>query len=310
MATTLISFADSRLSASAARFESQAAQLAVFSSIKVFSEKDFTTEFQTRFEKHLRPGVRGFGFWVWKPWIIKTKLNLLSEGDILVYSDVGFRINPTGRPRLYEYLSRVKRSESGVLGFQATRPEKAGPVKDDGRSLPAWLEKYWSKGDLIDYFGVRDQPEIVGTPQIQSGLIFFRKCPSSLSFVDQWLEVYESDFALVDDSESRSNNFNGFREHRHDQSVYSLLGKLNRIDTISSTELWMPHWWTSIADWQALERTPFHARRDLDFGSYPNKSGANKDVAAKFTSRSLRYSFVLLFKRLANVFKPISKRYL
>lgn len=269
MRTELISFADSRLSGSVARFKDQAAAIQVIDSVRVFSERDFTEEFQSQFNDHLQPGIRGFGYWVWKPWIIQTPLKQLFEGDILIYAHIGCHINPAGRKRLLEYIDRVNRSKSGVLGFQAIRPEPDGPVTDDGRSLPTWLDKYWAKGDLIDYFEVRESPEITDSPAIQAGIICFRKCASSLSFVNDWLTVFQTNFELVDDSPSRSPNFQGFREHRHDQSVLSILGKLNQIDTVSTSEFWMPRWWSSIADWKALENTPFHAVRDLQL--IPNK---------------------------------------
>lgn len=308
MTISLISFADSRLGETVARFTRQALQIDVFDSVRVSSENDFTEEFLRQFNNHLQPGTRGFGYWVWKPWIIQTALKKLSEGDILVYADIGFHINKAGKKRLLEYLDRASKSKSGVLGFQAVRPEPDGPVLDDGRSLPAWQEKYWTKGDLIDYFGVRESTDIMDTPTIQAGLIFFRKCASSESLVNDWLSVFQTDFQLVDDTPSKSQNFRGFREHRHDQPVFSILGKLNNIDTISSSEFWMPRWWSSLADWKALENTPFHAVRDLQFNSKETTTGANKDLGSALSLRSLSYSAALFVRRVLNLFRPVSKR--
>lgn len=308
MTISLISFADSRLGETVARFTRQAIQIEVFDSVRVSSENDFTEEFQRQFNNYLQPGIRGFGYWVWKPWVIQTALKQISAGDILVYADIGFHINPAGRKRLLEYIDRVNKSKSGVLGFQAVRPELGGPVRDDGRSLPEWREKNWTKGDLIDYFRVRESTHILDTPTIQAGLLFFRKCASSESLVNDWLAVFETDFQLVDDSPSKSPNFRGFREHRHDQPVFSILGKLNNIDTISSSEFWMPRWWSSVADWKALENTPFHAVRDLQFDSKKTTSGANKDFGSALSLRSLSYSAALFVRRVLNLFKPVSKR--
>ena len=41
------------------------------------------------------------------------------------------------------------------------------------------------------------------------------------------VSVFLTDFSLIDDSPSKSENMNGFREHRHDQSVFSLLFKVH-----------------------------------------------------------------------------------
>lgn len=281
-----------------------------FESVRVYSELDFTRNFHAMFDENLKPGIRGYGYWAWKPWIIKKELEAGSYGDLLVYADIGFNLNPRGQSRLREYFQRVQDSTSGVLGFQANRPDPGGPVIDDGRSIPAWFDRYWTKGDLIDYFGVRNANHILETPQIQSGLIFIRNCPNAMALIDDWFQVFRTNMNLVDDSESISPNFPGFREHRHDQSALSILGKLRGIDTISSSEFWMPHWWTSIADWKALELTPFHATRDLDFGSNSLRTGANKDANSRFTLDSLSYNVKLLMRRLANLSKPVAKRFI
>lgn len=41
------------------------------------------------------------------------------------------------------------------------------------------------------------------------------------------VSVFLTDFSLIDDSPSKSENMNGFIEHRHDQSVFSLLFKVH-----------------------------------------------------------------------------------
>lgn len=310
MIIKLVSFADSRLSNSAKRFNVEARKFGFFDDIEVKSEKDFTTDFQTEFSDYLRPGVRGFGYWVWKPWVIQLELEKLRENDILIYADVGFTINPKGAKRFSDYIERVSSSPTGVLGFQAKRPDIDSPLVDDGRSLPAWRDKYWTKGDLLDYFKVRSCPEIINTPTIQSGLIFFRKCDNSISFVQKWLDVYRAGMNLVDDTPSISPNFPGFLENRHDQAVYSILGKLENIETISSNEFWTPRRWSSIPDWKALDKTPFHATRNLDFGNTMTKTGANSDIARKFSLRNIRVNFILLGKRIMNLFKPVSQRFL
>lgn len=310
MTKCIISFADSRLSSTSERFTREAVSLRTFDYVRVYSEFDFSSELQSQFGEYLQPGVRGFGYWVWKPWIIKNELESLRDGDLLVYSDVGFTLRPEGRHRLGEYLDKATNSDLGILLFQAVRPGAESPVKDDGRSIPAWFDRYWTKADLLDYFDVRKSVEIIDTPQIQSGLIFIRKCKESVEFIDKWLEVFKFNMNLVDDSESMIKNYHGFREHRHDQSVLSLLGKIHRAETVSSSEFWIPKWWSSLADWKLLEETPFHARRDLDFGSFAGKSGANKDANSKIAFRSLTYNLILFCKRIFNLARPVSQRFL
>ena len=45
-----------------------------------------------------------------------------------------------------------------------------------------------------------------------------------MDFVDEWLR-FAAQSSLIDDSPSKAPNYPGFREHRHDQSIFSLLSK-------------------------------------------------------------------------------------
>ena len=68
------------------------------------------------------------------------------------------------------------------------------------------------------------------------GIIFIRKCAESLELIRKWRGLFYENFSLVDDSPSKSPNFKGFIEHRHDQSVWSLLVKTNNIRYLSHLE--------------------------------------------------------------------------
>jgi hypothetical protein len=52
--------------------------------------------------------------------------------------------------------------------------------------------------------------------------------------------VFYDDFSLVDDSLSKSPNFMEFKENRHDQSVWSIIGKINGIPCLSHSEQYNP----------------------------------------------------------------------
>lgn len=295
MKKVFLSFADSRLSRSLDRIRHEAESLDFYDEIYCWDESALDQQFRESFAEKLDVNVRGYGYWVWKPQAILQALRKMDDGDLLEYADVGFRLNPRGMWRLEQYFEIARKSASGVLGFQGKRPEY--PLKDDGRDLPTWPDRYWVKGDLLDYFGVRENREILDTPTIQAGLLFIRKSPQSVAFVEKWLSVFEKDFHLVDDSPSISPNLNGFREHRHDQSVFTILGKLQGIETVSSNEFWYPQKWISQGDWKMLSEFPLQARRDLDFGFLLNTSHKLKKLNTMINPRNLVYSFKLLINR-------------
>jgi hypothetical protein len=55
-------------------------------------------------------------------------------------------------------------------------------------------------------------------------LIYFLVCNETRVLVNEWYEI-SSDYHNIDDSESIIPNFECFLEHRHDQSIFSLLTK-------------------------------------------------------------------------------------
>ena len=291
-----LSFADTRLTRSLVRIRREARSFDFYDDIITFDETDLDEEFRTRFASVLKPNVRGFGYWVWKPQIILQALRTMNEGDILQYADVGFHLNPAGLWRLRDYFDIAGAAPSGVLAFQGKRPQP--PLLDDGRDLPTWPDRFWIKGDLLDHLDARNDPSILDTPTIQAGLLFIRKCPTSVKLIESWLSVFEHDFTLVDDSPSLSANLPGFREHRHDQSVFTVLGKRNKIDTISSNEFWYPKPWISQGDWRVLQSFPLHAKRSLDFGPAGNIRRSLLKTLSALRPRNFLYSLRLMINRI------------
>jgi len=292
----LLTFSDSRLFRSRERLVSEAANLNFFDQIIAADESDLDPTFRQKFSEQLKPNIRGYGYWVWKPQIILQELENMNEGDILQYADVGFTINPQGIKRLGDYFDRAAKSKSGVVAFQGRRPEP--PMFDDGRELPTWPDREWTKGDLFDYFGARNNHLITDTPTVQAGLLFVRKSPQAEEILREWLSVYYFDFHLADDSPSVSPNFPGFREHRHDQSIFSIIAKLNDVDTYSSNEFWFPRTLSSNGDWDALSFSPFHATRSLNFGLWGNLKRKSSFYFTAFKPKNLKVSLKILNSRI------------
>jgi hypothetical protein len=71
-----------------------------------------------------------------------------------------------------------------------------------------------------------DEENVHGSFQRLASFILFQKSCMSLQFVMEWL-AYASDQRLITDMRNTlgKQNLPGFREHRHDQSILSLLSK-------------------------------------------------------------------------------------
>ena len=90
-------------------------------------------------------------------------------------------------------------------------------------STTIYPEKNWVKKDIVLYMNM-DKPEYMETNQRQAGTNFFRKCDITVQFVQEWYQI-SSNYCLLDDSPSIMPNIDSFREHRHDQAIFSLLSK-------------------------------------------------------------------------------------
>ena len=62
------------------------------------------------------------------------------------------------------------------------------------------------------------------TNQRQAGALLFLICDDTRKFVNEWYTMC-CEYHNIDDSQSILKNIEGFRYHRHDQSVFSLLTK-------------------------------------------------------------------------------------
>ena len=264
-----LTFADSRLKKSLARIAQEATEMGVYSSVLTLNESDLSPMFIDRFKDRLKSSVRGYGYWCWKPQIIKQTLESMEDGDLLHYCDVGCHLNIGGKGRLLEYFQILSKDSLGLLAFQAKIPST--PFEYDGRSLLDLKDRLWIKGDLLDYFGVRNRADVIDTQSIGAGILFLRKTKATMEIIDQWLNVYNTSFSLVDDSPSLSPNLSEFIEHRHDQSIFSIICKLRGVETISAYEYWYPSRSNvSKPDWHALQNYPIWAMRNKDFGFIGN----------------------------------------
>jgi len=265
-----LTFADTKMVRARRRICRQARAMKIYTKIIGASEADLDEGFRKHFEKYLVPEARGFGYFVWKIQIVKQTLDQMNDGDILHWVDAGNHLNPKGRWRLEEYFAMTQASPIGILGFQHRPPE--GKLHYDGRRLPDFAEYKYTKGDLIDRLRVRDNSELFNQQQIGTNTFFIRKCEKSMAFVNEWLSLPYENFALIDDSPSVSPNIDGFIEHRWDQSVFSILGKLRGISTVSDCECWYPSQndcWKP--DWEALKDFPILTKRDRDIPSEKGK---------------------------------------
>lgn len=181
------------------------------------------TPFWTKHGRHIESNHRGYGYWVWKPYIVKKYMESeMADGDILVFADAGCTMNVYGHKRMTEYLEMVREHESGILSFQMNHH----------------LEQTWTKMDLIRFLAAES---LMTTGQVMSGIWLIRKCPRTINLIDSWYKVC-CNYHLIDDSPSITQNHESFMDHRHDQSVWSILVKQAGSAFIHDETFFAPNW--------------------------------------------------------------------
>ena len=158
----------------------------------------------------------------------------MPECNLLLYLDAGCYLNAGGKRRFGEYLDMMDATD--ILAFQS-RSFKGTTEPDPRHHLN--LERERTKGDCLDHYGVRNNPHVAETGQMVGGVVLMRNTERVRDFARRFREVFFEHFELVDDSPSRSPNEKGFIKHRHDQSIFSIMCKLEGYDrfALSSGEM-------------------------------------------------------------------------
>ncbi len=177
--------------------------------------------FWNKHKKFIEQNKRLYGYCIWRPYLILKTLLTLKDGDILIYIDGGCEIEQNGETEFNNLIEQC--NHSMILYTYAT--SGVGGVYGSGENH--YIEKDWSKMDLIQHLNV-NRPDILNVAQYQDTVIFFKKTKQVIEFVQDWNYILNTDYHLVDDTPSIIPNAPSFIEHRHEQSVFSLLIKSDK----------------------------------------------------------------------------------
>ena len=206
----LCAFADGPFVSRKKQFLAEAEKLNIFHNILFFDRSMLSSIFIEQHNHFMHSQLRGFGYWIWKPHVIELALEAAMPGDVIVYLDAGFTLNDSGRDRFVEYIDITLDNSDRMLSFQNTHTEYR-----------------WTKADLAQRLGVLKSPCVMSTSQLSSGFILLGKTASNCDLVQEWKEIaVERNYHYSDDTPSETRNHPEFIEHRHDQSISSLLRKV------------------------------------------------------------------------------------
>ena len=197
------------------RLIKQAKSTDIFTNLSLYTLDDLKNDndFWNKHHKFITENKRGCGYWIWKPYLIKKNMENMNNGDILLYIDCGCEINKKEKDYLLQCIEKVKTDK--IIGTIAKTNKIFGTEIE--------IEKKWNKKDLIEKLGMNNT-NFIDSPQRQATVILFLVCDETRALVNKWYELC-CDYHNVDDSPSIIPNYPSFKEHRHDQSIFSLLTK-------------------------------------------------------------------------------------
>jgi hypothetical protein len=209
-----MTFADRKYKGTLERIGKEAEEMGIFKNIFLLTDSDLVGMPEEDLE-FIRSNKRGYGYWIWKPYLIRRVLSRVSENSILIYADAGCKLESGAIGRLREYIRMVREHKSKMLTFQM-----------------GLKECIWTKMDTLNELGFISDGEL-NSGQVISGIILMENNEKVRGLIDEWYRVSRMyNYHLLDDSESRLMNAMGFMENRHDQSIFSILVKKNGIQMI------------------------------------------------------------------------------
>lgn len=184
----------------------QARAFEMFDKVIGYTDRDLKDDkiFWNDHKDFIENNARGYGYWIWKPYLILKILNELNDNDLLLYVDCGCELNIKGKDKMVEFINKV--DEKLIIGTRAN--------SDDTN---------FTKKDTIIYFNMENSDKLA-TQHMQPGCVLMKKCETIVNLYSKFYDACRN-YHLIDDSPSIEPNFDNFIEHRHDQSIFNMLVK-------------------------------------------------------------------------------------
>ena len=215
MATVVhfITYGNDKFTESKKRICDEAVSTDWFETITAYGPSDLNHRFKKKCKNVLKQ-KRGGGYWIWKPAVVKTKLDEINDNEFLVYLDAGCKINITenSTKRFYEYIDLLNKdvNNTGIISFEN-----------------GYKERNWCIQEIFDYFKVNIKSKIATSQQIVGNTLIIKKNEQSIKQVNEWYNMAITKPLLFTDHYNKTNQQSYLKDNRHDQAIFSIIRKLN-----------------------------------------------------------------------------------
>ena len=108
------------------RITSQAQEFELFERIFSYTDMDLKSDlnFWTIHKQFIESNSKGYGYWLWKPYLILKSLEQIAQDDILLYCDSGCELNVKGKDHLFKLIEKTNQKLIiGKIKTRNTNPE-------------------------------------------------------------------------------------------------------------------------------------------------------------------------------------------
>jgi hypothetical protein len=180
--------------------------------IIIFNKNDIDHDFCEKNRSILNCN-RGGGYWLWKPYIINETLKKINYNDIIFYIDSKYYFIEKFTTLYVDYM------KNNDLLVWKNKPNDR-----------IWYMKNWCKMDVIYKYNMFDKIFNKNAEDCWAGALVLKKTENTIKYIKEWLDmccVYED----ITDTTSKIKNARIFNEHRHDQSLLSIVLHKYNIET-------------------------------------------------------------------------------
>ena len=164
------------------------------------TDNDLSNEFKNTYSKILSHR-KGYGYCIWKPYIILNELEKIKDGEILIY------IDSTDHPHtdFFDFVNEHMTKNDILL-------INRGYTHDN-----------WTRRDTFILMEC-DEDKYHNKLQLEAGIIAIKKTNFNIELINEWFNYCKNENILADIPQiSNLPNYQPFYEHRYDQSILTNL---------------------------------------------------------------------------------------
>ncbi len=167
-----------------------------------YKRSDFVkTDFYQK-HKDICDETKGAGYWLWKPYYILETLKKIKDNDFLIYTD-----NSLYFIEKIDILLDICQKNNGffLIGM------------DSGGQISTFTQR-------STFVGMDMDTEVYYTHKgTEANFQIYQKNEKTLAFVEEWLSYCCKEHILKENPNFHLPNIEGFKFHKHDMSILSLL---------------------------------------------------------------------------------------